>query len=145
MTATRPTTLPLCTALGLVLLTTRTFGVDLKLTDSTGTTVIVSGAVIDYGGFMASDNETQGIRLMQGDGLVTVKWADIESLAVTGTDDTVKPARVRLEIVLKNGKKVPAALARQGRMKLRGKTELGEYSIDLDRIRGITPQPAGAK
>ena len=27
----------------------------------------------------------------------------------------------------------------QGRMKLTGKTELGEYSIDLDKVRTITP------
>lgn len=115
------------------------FAADLKLTDSSGTTVVVTGASIDYGGFVASDIETQGIRVLQGDGTVTVKWTDVESITVTGADQSAKPPRVRLEILLKGGKKVPAALARQGRMKLRGKTELGEYSIDLDKVRVIVP------
>lgn len=112
---------------------------DLRITDSRGTEVVVQSAAIDYGGFMASELETQGIRLMQGDGSVMVKWADIESLKVTRRDESVKPPRVELEVVLKSQKKLPAALLRLGRMKLTGKTELGEYSIDLDKIRAITP------
>ena len=112
---------------------------DLRITDSRGTEVVVQSAAIDYGGFLASSIETQGIRLMQGDGSVMVKWADIETLKVVRRDESVKPARIELEVVLRNQKKVPAALFRQGRMKLTGKTELGEYSIDLDKVRTITP------
>jgi hypothetical protein len=112
---------------------------DLRITDSRGTEVVVQSAAIDYGGFMASEMETQGIRLMQGDGSVMVKWTDIETLKVTRRDESVKPPRIEMEVVLRNQKKVPAALFRQGRMKLTGKTELGEYSIDLDKVRTITP------
>jgi hypothetical protein len=112
---------------------------DLKITDSRGTEVVVIGASIDYSGFMASDKETQGIRVLQGDGTVTVKWSDVESLRITRMDNSVKPPRIEIEIVLRNGKKVPAALLRQGQMKLSGKTELGEYSIDLEKLRSITP------
>ena len=112
---------------------------DLRITDTRGTEVVVQSAAIDYGGFMASEKETEGIRLMQGDGTVVVKWSDIESLKVTRRDESVKPARIELEVVLRSQKKVPAALLRQGRMKLTGKTELGEYSIDLDKVRTITP------
>ena len=112
---------------------------DLRITDSRGTEVIVQSAAIDYGGFMGSQMETEGIRLLQGDGSVMVKWTDIESLKVTRRDESVKPPRIELEIVLRNQKKVPAALLRQGRMKLTGKSELGEYSIDLDKVRTITP------
>ena len=112
---------------------------DLRITDSRGTEVVVQSAAIDYGGFMASEMETQGIRLMQGDGSVMVKWADLESLKVTRRDESVKPPRIELEVVLKSQKKLPAALLRQGRMKLTGKTELGEYSIDLDKVKTITP------
>ena len=112
---------------------------DLRITDSRGTEVVVQSAAIDYGGFMAAEMETQGIRLMQGDGSVMVKWADIESLKVTRRDESVKPPRIELEVVLKSQKKLPAALLRQGRMKLTGRTELGEYSIDLDKVRTITP------
>ena len=112
---------------------------DLRITDSRGTDLVVQSAAIDYGGFLAAETESEGIRLMQGDGSVMVKWSDIESLKVVRRDESVKPARVELEVVLRNQKKVPAALYRQGRMKLTGKTELGAYSIDLDKIRTITP------
>ena len=117
----------------------RALGADLKITDSRGTEILVAGASVDYSGFMASDKETQGIRVLQGDGTVTLKWTDVESLRVTRKDDSVKPPRLEIEIVLRNGKKVPAALLRQGHMKLLGKTELGDYSIDLDKIRTIAP------
>jgi hypothetical protein len=112
---------------------------DLKVTDSRGTDVVVTGASVDYSGFMAADKETDGIRVLQGDGQVTVKWADIDSIRVVKKDDSVKPPRIELEIALRGGKKVPAALFRQGQMKLVGKTELGNYSIDLDKVRGIAP------
>ena len=112
---------------------------DLKITDSRGTEVVLTGASVDYSGFLASDKETQGIRVLQGDGLVTVKWSDVESLKVVRRDDSVRPARLEIEIVLKNGKKVPATLFRQGQMKLLGKTELGDYSIELDKVRSIVP------
>jgi hypothetical protein len=112
---------------------------DLKIKDSRGTEVSLGNASIDYSGFMASDKETQGIRLLQGDGMVTVKWADIESLTVVRTDDSVKPPRIEVEVVLRNGRRAPAALFRQGQMKLLGETDLGDYSIDLEKVRTITP------
>jgi len=112
---------------------------DLKVTDSRGTEVVVTGASVDYSGFMAADKEADGIRVLQGDGQVTVKWADVESLRVVKKDDSVKPPRIELEIALRGGKKVPAALFRQGQMKLVGKTELGNYSIELDKVRAIAP------
>ena len=123
----------------LLLVAVRVNAADLRITDSGGTEVVVQSAAIDYGGFMASEIETQGIRLMQGDGSVMVKWVDIETLKVIRRDESVKPPRIELEVVLRNQKKVPAALLRQGRMKLTGKTELGEYSIDLDKVRTIRP------
>ena len=112
---------------------------DLKVTDSRGTDVVVTGASVDYSGFMAADKETDGIRVLQGDGQVTVKWADVDSIRVIKKDDSVKPPRIELEIALRGGKKVPAALFRQGQMKLVGKTELGNYSIELDKVRAIAP------
>jgi len=123
----------------LLLVAARASAADLRITDSRGTEVVVQAAAIDYGGFVASETVTEGIRLMQGDGAVMVKWTDIETLKVTRRDESVKPPRIELEVVLRTQKKVPAALLRQGRMKLTGKTELGEYSIDLDKVRTITP------
>ena len=112
---------------------------DLKITDSRGTEVVLTGASIDYGGLLGSEQETQGIRVLQGDGSVLVKWTNVASIKVLRRDDTAKPPRVELEIALKNGKKVPAALFRQGKMKLSGQSDLGDYSIDLDKVRSITP------
>jgi hypothetical protein len=123
----------------LVFLVSSAMAADLRITDTRGTEVVVQSAVIDYGGFMGGDRETTGIRLLQGEGSVTVKWADIETLRVVRRDDAVKPPRIEMEVVLKSQKKVAVALARVGRMKLIGKTDLGEYSIDLDKVRSITP------
>jgi len=112
---------------------------DLRITDSRGTEVVLTGATVDYGGFLAADKETDGIRVLQGDGLVTVKWADVDSLRVVRSDDSVRPARIEIEIALRGGRKVPAALFRQGQMKLLGRTDLGDYSIDLEKVRTIVP------
>ena len=128
-----------CVAFLLFLSSATALAADLKIKDSRGTEAVLANASIDYSSLMASDKELQGIRLLQGDGVVTVKWADIDSLTVVRSDTSVKPARIELEIVLRNGKKVPAALLRQGQMKLLGKTDLGDYSIDLDKVRTIAP------
>ena len=44
-----------------------------------------------------------------------------------------------MNVVMQSGKKAAAALVRQGQMKLLGKTDLGDYSIDLQKVRTITP------
>ena len=119
--------------------TTNAVAADLKITDTRGTEILLTGASIDYSGFMTADKETQGIRVLQGDGKVMVKWTDVESLKVVRRDDSERPPRIEIEILLKNGKKVSAALFRVGQMKLLGKTDLGDYSIDLDKVRTIVP------
>jgi hypothetical protein len=68
-----------------------------------------------------------------------LKWADVDSVKVTKRDESVRPARIELEIALKNGRRAPAELARVGQMVLVGKSDLGEYSISLDKVRAITP------
>jgi hypothetical protein len=118
---------------------TRAVAADLKITDSKGTEVVLTGASIDYSGLLTPDKETEGIRVLQGDGRIMVKWTDVESLRVVRRDDSEKPPRIQLELVLRNGKKVGATLFRQGQMKLSGKTDLGDYSIDLDKVRAIVP------
>lgn len=111
----------------------------LRITDTQGADVVVEGVGIDYGGLLTVAKETQGIRVQQGDGAVLLKWADLDTLRVTKRDEAVKPPRVDLEIVLRNHKRVPATLLRAGNMQLVGRTELGEYTIDLDKIRRIVP------
>jgi hypothetical protein len=119
--------IPLC----LLLVAMPIFATDLKITDVSNAVVVVRDAVLDYGSFV-SDKETQGIRINQGEAAVTAKWSNIETITMNGTDDKV-------EIVLKNGQKVSATLAKKGRMKLSGKTDLGDYSIDLVKIHAISP------
>jgi hypothetical protein len=118
---------------------TRTAPTNLLLTDSQGTDVVVAGASIDYGGLLTVDKETQGIRVLQGDGSVLLKWSDVDTLRMTKRDDAAKAPRVELEIVLRSHKRVPATLFRGGKMQLAGRTDLGEYTIDLDKIRRIVP------
>ena len=109
---------------------------DLRVMDSSGVEVLVREMSIDYGGLLGTDKETEGIRVSQGDALVTAKWIDIESLTITGRDPALKVMTV--EIALKGGKKVNATLVRKGRMRLVGKADLGDYSIDLEKVKKLT-------
>ena len=90
---------------------------------------------IDYSGLLGSDKETEGVRVSQGEALVTAKWSDIQSITITGRDAAA--ARMTVEILLRDGKKVSATLVRKGRMRLSGRADLGEYSIDLEKVRKI--------
>jgi len=111
----------------------------LRVVDTRGTTVTVRGASIDYGGLF-TDAESIGIRGELGEGLVTIRWADVETATLVP-----KPgAAPQIDVVLRNGQRTSATLIRKGRMLLTGRTDLGDYSIDLEKIRTITPIPAPA-
>ena len=58
--------------------------------------------------------------------------------SVTTRDAATSP-RVDLEVVLRSHKRVPASLLRVGKMQLAGLTELGDYAIDLEKIRRMVP------
>ena len=76
--------------LGLVLpiffLTTTLHAADVRVTDSGGIEVLVKDITIDYSGLLGSDKETEGVRVSQGEALVTAKWSDIQSITITGRD-----------------------------------------------------------
>ena len=127
----------------LFLFATPIFAADLRITDTAGAVVVVHDAIVDYG-TLTRDQETLGIRIQQGEAIITARWVNIETLTITGIDQSVTPARVKVEILLKRGQKVSGALVRKGKMKLAGKSELGDYSIDLEKIRMIAPVPAPA-
>jgi hypothetical protein len=112
------------------------FGADVRITDSAGVEILVKDISIDYGGLLGSDKDAEGVRVTIGDAMVTAKWADIQSLTVTGRDAAA--ARMMVDIVLKSGKTQSGQLLRKGRMKLNGKADLGEYSIDLEKVKKIT-------
>ena len=112
---------------------------DLQITDTSGAALVVRDAVIDYGAMLSPDTEKDGVRVQQGDGVVRLKWSAVESITVTKVDTSVRPARIDVEVALVNGKRLPATLFRKGAMKLTGKTDLGDYAIDVDKIRRVAP------
>jgi hypothetical protein len=110
----------------------------LRVVDAQGVQVVVANARIDYGGMFASDLQMDGIRLQQGDGVVSVKWSTVDTIRVIATD-SARPPTLRLEVVLRNGVRRPATLLEQGHMQLIGQTDLGDYVLDLHKIRLIVP------
>jgi hypothetical protein len=114
------------------------FAADVKITDVTNTVIVVHEAFIDYGGLMG-DKEPDGIRLYQGEAVVTAKWSNILSVTITGKTTPPAESRLRADIVPKKGAKISTTLLSKGRMKLSGKTDLGDYAIDLEKVRVIEP------
>src|SRR3954447_19340624 len=124
----------------LVLVPAFAHAADLKITDTSGAQLIVKNASLDYPAALgAATRVSDGIRVLQGDGSATVKWKDMQSLIVRDADDRSKPSRLEVDVHLRNGRHVSATLQRPADVKLRGKTELGEYAIDLDKVRSIEP------
>ena len=128
--------------LSFFLLATPTFAADLRITDTTGAVALVHDAIVDYG-TLTRDQESEGVRIQQGEAIVTARWANIDTLTITTIDQSATPAKLKVEILLRGGQKVSGALVRKGKMKLVGKTELGDYSIDLEKIRMIAPARSG--
>jgi len=121
-----------------LLMTGRILAADLRITDSGNTTVQVRDVIIDYSTF-SNDKEKEGIRIVQGDATILVKWDNIESLTISGRDDSVTPSRLRVDIVTKRGQKQTGILVRKGKMRITGQSELGDYAIDIDKIKVISP------
>lgn len=122
--------------LAFLFFSTSAWAADIRVMDSAGVEILVKEISIDYGGLLGTDKETEGIRVSQGEALVTAKWIDVDTLTVTGRDAAL--SRMTVEIALKSGKKVNAVLVRKGRMKLEGKADLGDYSIDLEKVKKLT-------
>lgn len=116
---------------------------DLKVTDTKGSVIVVKDAGIDYTpggiGLVTVDRESEGIRVYQGQGKVLLKWTDVDAVTIIAKDTTTTPYRFKAEIVLASGKKLAADLQFDGRRGLYGKTELGDFSIDLEDVRTIEP------
>lgn len=111
---------------------------DLKITDASHTVIVVHEAFIDYGG-LVSDKEGEGIRIYQGQALVTAKWMNVKSVTITGQDTSTPEARLTADIVPRKGTKITTTLVNKGRMRLAGKTDLGDYAIDLEKVLVIEP------
>jgi hypothetical protein len=111
----------------------------LRVVDAQGGEGVVSNATIDYGGMISTDVQRDGIRLQQGDGAVLVKWSAVDTIRVTTVTDSTRPPTLRLEVVLRNGTRRPATLFEKGHMLIVGQTDLGNYALDLHKVRSIVP------
>jgi hypothetical protein len=116
---------------------------DLRVTDTTGTQVVVRDASLDYDAGIAAVRESNGIRVQQGDATVTVKWNDVESVTVLHPGEAGKDDRLEVEVALRSGRRMTAALTRVRDTTLRGRTDLGDYRIDLEKVRAIEPLRQG--
>ena len=125
------------TALLLSLGQTAAVATDLRIVDSQGVELVVTGASIDYGGAFSADMEAEGLRIQQGDGVTLVRWSAVDSIKVFKVDSA--KTTYRLEVLMRTGKRRPATLLEKGRMQLIGKTDLGDYAIDLRKVRAIVP------
>ena len=83
--------------------------------------------------------QADGIRLQQGDGIVVVKWNTVDTIRVVATNDTTRPPTLHLQVVMRNGARRTATLADKGHMQLIGQTDLGDYALDLHKMRVIVP------
>ena len=111
----------------------------LRIVDARGAEVVVTQPTIDYGGALSTDRVSDGIRLQQGDGMVSVKWGAVDTIRVTSVNDSTRPPTLHVQVVLRNGTRRPATLLEKGRMQLLGQTDLGDYVLDLHKVRLIVP------
>jgi len=93
-------------------LVTNGFAIDLKITDTTNTVIVLHDPSIDYGGLMG-DKEMDGIRLYQGEAVVTAKWTNIRMVSITGKDASPTP-RLKAEVVPKKGNRISTTLVNKG-------------------------------
>ena len=114
---------------------------DLRITDISNTTIVVRDAVIDYGTF-SNDKEADGIRVYQGEAVVSAKWVNVDTLTITTKDETVKPIKMNADIMMKNRQRVTVTLLSKGKMQVSGKTDLGDYTIELSKVKSIAPIPS---
>jgi TonB family protein len=136
--------------------------VTLRVTDTKGTVVLVKEATIDYAdaalaaspsaGTAPPPTTSEGIRIYQGEGQTIVKWSSIARMTFTPADKTDKadkagtPSRLKGELVLTNGQRMPAefVLPKKGGG-LKGTTDLGAYTIAFSDIAQIALVPANQK
>lgn len=112
----------------------------LKITDAQGNVItlalIDANTTIDYTsyGFMyRTDNEYGGVRIRQGEGTVAVKWDRLSKIDIS----KVSEAGGEGKMTTASGTAQPVVLIPWSKQGLKGKTELGEFFIALDKVRTI--------
>jgi hypothetical protein len=115
---------------------------DVKVTDHSGHSTVVKDVRIDYTSYSlwyTPDFESEGVRVLQGDATVTVRWSKIEKLTIKGRDAEGAKGTpgIKAEIAIKNGDKKDVELEMDSKEGLTGETDLGKYSIHLQDINTI--------
>jgi len=113
----------------------------LKVTDTKGNVVTLQYGegwypCIDYtvySFFYTDDKECGGLRIRKGEGKIVVYWVNLQRVDITKV--TVDGAEG--EIVTLAGDTRPVVLWPWSKKGLAGQTELGTFSIDLDKVKTI--------
>lgn len=118
------------------------FAANLRVTDKSGNVIELNDAEIDYTDYSfiyTPDFENSGIRAYQGEGTTTIPWERIKEVTILSKDETTTPYRLKAKISFKkNTNEVDANLVMDSKKGLAGKTALGDFSIDLEKVKTIS-------
>ena len=128
----------------LFIVTAKVYGADVKVTDTKGNIVEVRDVAIDYTRYSiiyTPDNDHEGVRAFQGEGVVTINWSQIETIAIKRKKTDVVPNRLEADVTFKDKRVVGVDLQMDARQGLHGKTDLGDFSIQLESVKSIAVLP----
>ena len=137
---------PLFTLIFFAMVSSVALGADVKVTDTSGKSRIVRNVKIDYTQYSViytPDFEYNGIRVVDGQARITIDWSKIEKVTALKLD--MDNQKLTADIFLKNGGKQSMELVMDSHQGLVGETDLGEYHIDLEKIKIIEPQEPASR
>jgi hypothetical protein len=111
-----------------------------KITDVKDNVIELKNPKIDYTSYSVvytSDYESSGIRIIQGQGTITVNWDKINELNIIKSNG--KTYNLKAEILMVDGKKILVELVGDSKNGLNGQSELGFYKINLYNVKTIVP------
>jgi len=122
----------------------------LVITDTSGAVTSLRDFDIDYSNYPSGHVTVtelvstlhfvrNGIRIYQGESKVTVPWENIAKVVVTGEVRTV-PYHLTGTLRLADGTEQSVKLEMDAKEGLRGKSDLGSFSIRLGNIKSIVPE-----
>lgn len=107
-----------------------------EVTSTSGESITVREAILTY--YLATPEE-QGIKIRQGGGETVVSWKRIKRIDIPKPSDSQD---IKAEITQPDDKKVSVTLVPA---MLKGKTELGDYSVSVGDLLSIQPLPVTKK
>ena len=107
----------------------------LRITDRQGHVTLLDLAVepasidyTEYGLVYQPDHQHGGVRIRQGEGVLTVNWEALDRLSLTGN---------AAEILTHAGERMTATLVPWSKDGLSGRTSLGRFSIAQSKVKSI--------